>query len=614
MNEALTLELLAQHSGLARIDVHFGRLCSETGENRTGAKKASAELVSFVAACVSRALREGHPCLPVSSLADSPIVDSEGNVTGAFPSEEELLAALSSASSVTCEPERDVAITTPLVLDSSQRIYATRYFEHEQIVSQRLADLLGEETEDSRADWLQERLAHYFRSEPGEGQDLQRLAAERALQRRFTVISGGPGTGKTSTVVKILVLLLEKARHEGSRYPVVQLMAPTGKAAARMSDAIESAVGRMGLDEEIRTQLSSTATTIHRALGVLPYSSTRYARGRERRLSADVVLVDEASMVDLGLMRHLLDALPDGARLILLGDRNQLASVEAGSVLAELGSALGEKTGDEASAMVELKKSYRFSSDSGIYALSSAVRQGDGSGAERIVSEKRDDLAYGGGLDDDSGSLRKLVLEFYGFALKQKSADGALSAMNRFRLLCAHRKGVFGVEGINEQVRRWLSDAGLLPRDGEFYRGRLILVTTNDYGVRLQNGDVGILWPDEEGHLLAYFSTVNSEGDVQLRALSPAQLPAHESAFAMTIHKSQGSEHEEVAVLLPEESSPLLTRELVYTGITRAKKRAHLFGPLSSLSAASARSVTRHSGLGNTLSALLASRTPRLRP
>lgn len=597
-------------------DVHFAELCAE------GAG-ADQQALALVAASASRALGQGHPCVPLCVIAESIALDENDVPRFAMPGLAQLRAALKGADCVTHVEAKETSsqavsarFSTPLVLDGKERLYVTRYFEHEQVLAQRLAALLGDSAllgdtaplQENTAhlgepEWLLGRLDHYFPLDDSLKPDLQRSAAAAALKRRFCVISGGPGTGKTSTVVKILALLAEQAEQQSKPLPVVQLMAPTGKAAARMMEAIGQGLASLNLPEKLRQSIAAQASTIHRALGVLPYNSTRFARGRDFRLRADVVLIDEASMVDLSLMRHLLDALRDDAQLILLGDRHQLASVDAGSVLSELCSALSAETGG---ALVELKKSYRFAEDSGISALATAIREGKGEESLQILRSGRSDLSFGGALDGDGGpsqskQLRQLVVEHYGAALALKDPALVLEGMNRFRVLCAHRKGSLGIESMNELIREWLCAAALIPRAGEFYRGRLVLVRENDYGVGLRNGDVGLVWPDAEGRMQVLFA----EESGSLRRLSPAQLPAHETAFASTIHKSQGSEHEVVVVILPNEQSPLLTRELVYTAVTRARRQAHLFGEPQALVTAASRTVTRHSGLGDACRARL---------
>lgn len=595
----ITLDELEQGGFIGAGEAHFARLCAEgtSGEQREVLKAAVAVLCRF--------LVQGHPCVPLAALAGLSITDDEGQVLGHLAERKQIEAALSQAASVqtvtALEEDRDLSLTRPLVLDSGQRIYLARFFEHERRLAASLGRLLrSRPTSEIDPAWLEERLARYF-PHPQDGLDFQREAAARALSLPLSVISGGPGTGKTSTVIKILALIFDLAEQRGEPPPVVELLAPTGKAAARMMEAIQTALEGMERGASLQRHIREAAT-IHRALGVIPHNKNRFRRGPTHPLRADVVIVDEASMVDLSLMRHLTEALAPGARLILLGDRHQLASVEAGSVLSELCAA--DLEGAAQNFSIELQKSYRFSEQSGIFELASAIRGGDSERSVRALTAGRSDLTFHRIPKHLAGSteLKRLVTTRYGRALRAGDAREVLDDMARFRVLCAHRKGALGVETVNELVRAWLVEGGFVPHraresrhrpEAEFYRGRLILITENDYEMGLFNGDVGLIWPGKDGALLAHFAVENGA----TRALSPGQLPAHETAFALTIHKSQGSEHEEVALVLPQENSPLLTRELIYTGVTRAKKGVHVFGDEKSVRAASQRSVVRHSGL-----------------
>ncbi len=596
----VTLRMLEEGGAVGAGEAHFARLCAE------GASESHREVLSCAVAVACRFLLQGHPCIPLASLDSLTLTNDQGEAIGALADLDRLRAAFEDAPCVGRPggggTSHDV-LDKPLVLDDEERLYVARFFEHEQRLASALARLLlSEAATGIDEEWLSQRLDHYFPSSDTEPDD-QREAAARALSRPLSVISGGPGTGKTSTVVKILGLYFDDAKRRGAPPPKVRLLAPTGKAAARMVEAIFSALSRMEDAELLRSNIHE-ASTIHRALGVDFENKNRFRRGPDHPLRADVVIVDEASMVDLSLMRHLVEALAPDARLILLGDRHQLASVEAGSVLSELCSTVIEGRSDALGS--ELRKSYRFSKDSGIFALATALRSGDAESSLNVLKEGRSDLSfYSEKLElEDSKELRSLVVERYGRALRRDSPREVLEEMARFRILCAHRRGPHGVETVSELVRRWLVEAGLVPGAVEasrwgtqLYRGRLILVTENDYEMNLFNGDIGLIWPDEAGQLLVYFP---SDGD-SLRTLSPAQLPSHETAFALTIHKSQGSEHDEVAVVLPPETSPLLTRQLVYTAVTRAKKGVHLFGSEAAVRASAERSVTRYSGLSAAL-------------
>ncbi|MFN8603027.1 MAG: exodeoxyribonuclease V subunit alpha, partial [Candidatus Binatia bacterium] len=372
--------------------------------------------------------------------------------------------------------------------------------------------------------------------------------------------------------------------------------------------------------DDVRAAIPEEAATIHRALGSIGGSSTRFHHHADHPLRADVVLVDEASMVDLALMARLVDAVPRDARLILLGDKDQLASVEAGAVLGELCSLAtdagrGADVSPEASAIaasiVELTRSYRYLPGSGIEALANAINRGEAERALQILADpaygdvERSDPAPGAALSD---RLRGEVLQGGRAYLAPDTGKERLAALECFRVLCAHRQGPHGVVNANLEIEALLADAGLVRRSGPTYAGRPIIITRNDYQLQLFNGDVGTI-VEKDGKLLAAFVASAKSGEASRteaedgteRHYSPARLPPHETVFAMTIHKSQGSEFEHVAVLLGDRSSPLLTRELLYTAVTRAKKKVTLYATEAVIAEAVARRTERGSGLRDAL-------------
>lgn len=585
---------------LAAIDLHFARYAARSTE-------AS---VRMVAALVSRSLREGHVCLPLDEVA--PLTTTVPDV-GAPPepntlSKHALLAAL--RGSVAVEVLGDLPVRReqreqpeelrPLVVDAGGRVYLRRYFEHEMLLAEHLVRIsAGRGKVEVPA--LVEELFPQGASDPR-----QRAAVEMVLCEDLSIISGGPGTGKTSTVVKILALLGAARRQAGANPPRVLLLAPTGKAAGRLSESVRSASAYLAriFAEQVPIDVPE-ATTIHRALGMLPGQRTRFRRGETQPFDADVVLVDEASMVDLSLMRHLCAAIRTGTKLILLGDRDQLASVEAGSVLSELCDALTTSGEKRFGGFIQLTKSFRFSEQSGIYRLAQAIRQGNAQDVQALLDSPPPDVAHHdsslAGAEADVGDE---LIEGYARALAGSDAATVLRALEAFRVLCAHRQGPAGVSATNELVVEGLRRRGLLGSEGEFYRGRMILVTQNDASVGLANGDMGLVWPDHDGRIRVFFPR---PGGGAPRPLSPAELPSHETAFAMTIHKSQGSEYEHVCVLLPDAASPLLSRELLYTAVTRAKARLTLVGERASIERSVLCRVQRHSGLA---ARLLAGRQP----
>ena len=612
LQKLLTLEIIAP------VDEHFARTMARlvggaTAETLIGAALASART------------REGHVCADLTRVAGTPIPGPFGRATGEprWPDLDEWTAALAASDLV-----GDGAAPTPLVLDRAHgRLYLRRYWEYEQRLARQIKARAALTEGTLSLPVLREGVERLF-SRSGPGSDEaggQRRAAVMAVLRRFAIISGGPGTGKTSTVVKLLALLVEQASAAGQKRPVLTLVAPTGKAAARLVESIQRAKASLPCDDAVKRDIAEEATTIHRCLRPVPGRPGRFRHDAENPLATDLVLVDEASMVDLALMVRLLDAVPPTARLILLGDRDQLASVDAGAVLGDLCNAddprgfsagfagrVAEITGDEPApstnaspatgvwdCVAHLTKSYRYAESSGIGVLARAVNAGDVASVRCILSSNDyPDVTLRPfpevGLGDE---LKGLLVNGYRPYLTASGAAAKFEAFNRFRVLCAHRSGPHGAFDTNELAERALTHARLITRSSavSIYAGRPVLVTTNDYNVRLFNGDIGLILDEEAAHgrLVATFSTPAGK----TRSLSPARLPPHVTAFAMTIHKSQGSEFDEVVVLLPPGISPILSRELIYTAVTRARSRVTIFGDADVVAHAVARRIERASGL-----------------
>jgi exodeoxyribonuclease V alpha subunit len=487
-----------------------------------------------------------------------------------------------------------------------------------------LADAILEKTSVVRTGFddalLADGLRRFFPSDGNDGCDWQKVAAVAALRKNFCVISGGPGTGKTSTVVKIIALLLELARGGQLR---IALAAPTGKAAARLNESIRSLKENLDCAREIKDRIPEEVCTIHRLLGSKG-NSGKFNFSQENRLPFDVVIVDEASMVALPLMAKLAVALKKDSHLILLGDKDQLASVEAGAVLGDICGVGGLEpftpefcdyvarvSGEHipsilpgiqlpplADSMVVLKTNYRFSAYSGIGALGIAVNSGEGGVAIAILSDASTPNVNWRNVPAPDMLKRELVetiLEGFSTYLMAKSPIEALKAFDGFRVLCALRKGPHGVAAANGYIEEILSENGLIKINNECYHGRPVMITVNDYDLQLYNGDIGVIFvdPKDGGVPRVYFPA----SDGALRCISPVRLPAHETVYAMTIHKSQGSEFERILFLLPSTDTEILTRELIYTGITRAKSAVDIWGNEDVFINAVSRRVERDSGL-----------------
>jgi exodeoxyribonuclease V alpha subunit len=423
------------------------------------------------------------------------------------------------------------------------------------------------------------------------GYEEQRRAAEIALSQGLTVLTGGPGTGKTTTVARLLALLAEQAELTRAPRLRVALAAPTGKAAARLQEAVQLQVD--GLESVDRERLQGLrATTLHRLLGSRPDTSSRFRHHRGNRLPHDLIVVDETSMVSLTMMARLVEAVRPESRLMLVGDPDQLASVEAGAVLADLVEGLGSR---EDTPIATLVTSHRFGVSIG--RLASAVRLGEADRAFEVLAAGGEHIEW---IDTDRpmDHLRRIVVP-HALRLREAAilgdAHAALATLEEHRLLCAHRHGPYGATHWNRQIERWLTEATDMPLWASWYVGRPFLFTANDYGLGVYNGDIGVTVL-RGGALRAVVS--GAEGAL---GLATSRLADVETMHAMTIHKSQGSQVAEITVLLPPADSRLLTRELLYTAITRARTKVRVIGSAEQLQAALAHRAVRASGLSRRL-------------
>jgi exodeoxyribonuclease V alpha subunit len=639
-----TLRELFERGVLTPLDYHFAQTLGRVVDT-------TPELALIGAALASRAIGQGDVCVDLGALGSVSFVDADEQPLepDALPSGQALRAALTASRLVS-----DGTARAPLVLQGD-RLYLFRYYRYERLLAARVAERAGALEQIIPAQ-LQREIERLFPDTlPG---DLQRRAVLIAAERRFVVVSGGPGTGKTHTVVRMLVLLQRLAVACGQQPLEMLLVAPTGKAAQRLSQSIGDQLAAVA--PELEALVPREASTIQRALGFQPKNPTRFRHRAENPLPADVVVVDEASMVPLSLMAKLVDAVPSRARLILLGDKDQLSSVEAGAVLGDLYGAhdggysapfasllerLGERLPQSAmrpepglhDCLVHLTESHRYPAGSAIAELARLTNAGNtvglaallnsasaetaprnaatkrrraapreqlalpfatpfgapDPGASRLAADAQVRLVEPRSPEHLAAVLAASVRAGFSPYLAARTPEERLALLGRFRILCAHRRGPWGAEALNRLVERQLAAAGLLDADKPWYDGRPLIITHNDYQLELYNGDLGVVTEDSDGAPRAWFAS--SKGG--LRSLPPARLPAHETVFAMTVHKSQGSEFDAVALVLPDRTSPVLTRELVYTAITRARKRVELYCRADVLSAAITRRIRRTSGL-----------------
>ena len=423
--------------------------------------------------------------------------------------------------------------------------------------------------------------------------DEQREAVVRAVRQSTTVLTGGPGTGKTTTVARMLVLLADQAHARGERFSIA-LAAPTGKAATRLQEAVMGELA--GLADVDRERVGRPeAMTLHRLLGWRFDNQTRFRHDRTNRLKYDLVVVDETSMVELTMMGRLLEAVRPTSRLVLVGDPRQLTSVGAGAVLSDIVNGFEDPTGavgGAGSPVVSLTANFRSTHD--ILELSEALRAGDADAVLERLRAPSDEVEFVE-TTDLAAALRPETLTS---ALAVRAAaeagdpEGAVAALDRHRLLCAHREGPYGVRHWNRQVERWVTEETGQPVYGEWYVGRPLLVTSNDHTLEIYNGETGAAVRLPDGRLRAWIS-----GSERLRDFAPGRLDAVETMHAMTIHKSQGSQAERITVLLPEADSRLLTRELFYTAVTRAQRHVSVVGSEAAVRSAVTTPAQRATGL-----------------
>ena len=606
------LREMANDGVLRPLDYHFARQITVSDSD---------PLVLLAVALTSYAFGQGHTCLDLGS-----------------PNTAQTVTQLAAQYDLSCPPPTqwqgvlqascaigDGAAATPLVFNRS-KLYLMRSWQAEQAIARRFNHIEVLARDGAKVRAIIDRLF----TEKADAQEInwQKIAVGVAVSRRLSLISGGPGTGKTTTVTRLLALLVELSVDDSrAPPPLIRLTAPTGKAAARLTESIGQARDKINSRSEVRAAIPTQATTLHQLLGVIP-GRPEFRHHRDNPLQLDILVVDEASMIDLFLMSRLLDALPNSVHIIFLGDKDQLASVEAGSVLADICTALDyhyspqqveqlrqmtalslQEYSRECGPAIRdslclLRKSYRFAADSGIGLLARAINRGDDEAIKTFCQSRSDDvILVDMGKDSQLAKQEMIKQAVAGYTpYLQALAQGApltevVTLFDCFQVLCAVRRGPCGVEGLNDAISEALQQGGLIKADAPWYPGRPIMISRNDAALGLYNGDIGITFKDEKGALRV--ALPNPQGS--LRVLSPARLPEHETVFAMTVHKSQGSEFNRVMLVLPESDVPVLTRELVYTGVTRAKKSLVVCSDVQQLRRCAARQVERTSGLADFL-------------
>lgn len=520
-------------------------------------------------------------------------------------------------------PHVSMAGETPFIL-SENGFYIQRYYQYESYVVEWIKNRLKSPadqkiTQVATASFIQK--ANHLFERKNEGIDWQQIGALNCYLNPLAVLSGGPGTGKTTTVAKFLVLHL-------ADYPTdrVALVAQTGKAAARLKESLSNQLPKLaalGVEADILETMSQIApSTIHRLLKMDPSSlGTKFIYNEGRKLPHDVILIDEASMIDLPLMYKLLSALGEDTKVILMGDKNQLASVEAGSVFGDICDALHENSFSKEvhraltlygvekdqlnerseNALIHLYKTYRFEEDSHIYRMGQELLSGVFKGElylENLIKEEQGNgqvqfLSLEGKPDELPSEL-KTQLDYFQHYIAENEIEEALKKVNDVRVLCAHNNGLLGVSGMNAQVETYLQGKGLLQPSKGFYHNQPVMITRNDYQLKLYNGDVGIVRKNSDGELLFYISdAIEGYREIAVHAIKDWR-----TVFAMTIHKSQGSEFQQVVMVVPaSEESKILTRELIYTGLTRATTQVLIYGDDQILQEAAQKVAERASGI-----------------
>jgi exodeoxyribonuclease V alpha subunit len=599
------LDKLRQKEIIRPIDLELCRFLKERHSDISPKVLKAACLVSYL-------YQQGHVCLPLVDYAGEPLFeDEEGDSILRAPALDPWRSAL-----MECPAVGKPGEYKPLILDDSDRLYMHKLWHYERTLGEELVRRSQQQDDNINESLLHDGLSRLFTDSTQEP-DWQQVAAVTSIRNNLSIISGGPGTGKTSTVVRVLALILEQYQ-DRETIPNIALAAPTGKAAARLQDSIIGAKEELNITDEIQEEIPEKAQTLHQLLGARRYSS-QFKHNADNPVPYDLVVVDEASMIDQALMSKLAEALSNDTRLILLGDKDQLASVEAGSVLGDIcdiksnqfsenytdwlntfsfnipNEFIVQKPNPLTDNITLLTKSYRFSSDSGIARLGKEVNRGHGDRALLLLDSNDVDDAIFKEIANNAeleSLFEKKLPTYFEDILDSESPHEAVRKINKLGILTAHRKGPRGIEHLNKLVERILQDHSLIPKYAQWYPGKPVIINTNNYTLELFNGDIGVCLPDQNGDLKVYF-----EDEGGIRDIMPGRLPDHNTAYALTVHKSQGSEFDEVILVLPRTVSKVVNRELLYTAITRARKKIIIGGNKTILTKGIQRQIRRASGL-----------------
>ncbi len=615
----------------------FSPLARQFALRLNGWSAAPSDALVWAAALVCHFRSEGHTCLPLARVAGCPLDEilEKSESSNRLPELGAWIEALLQSGvvvpfdslkigagdySAPKSPSTSVPLA-PLILGPDSKLYLHRYWAYEQEAASQLRRR-AVQVHNHDLEKLTTLFRQFFPVQPGDSFNWQALAALSAVRRGLTILSGGPGTGKTHTIAWHLGLLF--ALHSPGT-PRVHLAAPTGKAAARLSEAIRVAFDKIPPGIPRPPSELAQASTLHRLLGIRPGAGDSESL-EPRLLAADVVIVDEASMLDLVLLVRLLRSLPDTTRLVLVGDQNQLEAVEAGSILGEVWSnpacgryspawsteveqILGQTIPSTqiesavsplADSLVELQRAHRFGEESTIQLFSRAVRRGQLQEARAAWRGNASGFTLRShpSRSQKTSVLAARFLAWHRRILAVPTPAAALAVYREFRLLTPLRRGPWGVETIHQELLAEFVRRGVIPSGTTWYPGRPILITSNSIDLELSNGDTGLTLNDPaDGRLKVWFESANGE----VRSLSPLRMPAHETAYAMTVHKSQGSEFQEVLLVLPEEPHPLVNRELIYTAVTRARQTVEIWATESTVLAGLAQNAQRHSGMAKAL-------------